>query len=57
MSLPMAVFGELISTKALAFAKNHDVARTKGNRVRAQMLLLAVGGSLLVAAYVLERLV
>lgn len=55
-SLPMAVLGELVSTKALAFANNHGIARTKGNRVRVQMVLLAVGGLLLVGAYVLGRL-
>jgi len=52
----MAVLGELVSTKALAFANNHGIARTKGNRVRVQMVLLAVGGLLLVGAYVLGRL-
>lgn len=56
-SMPELILGELISTKALAFAENHPIARTKGDRVRVQMLLLAVGGSLLVGAYVLERLV
>jgi hypothetical protein len=56
-NLPLAILGELTSTKALAFANNHGVSRTKGNRVRAQMLLLAAGGSMLVGAYVLERLI
>lgn len=56
-SLPEQILGELISTKALAFQMNVAVARTKGDRVRIQMVLLAVGGGLLVGAYVLERLV
>jgi hypothetical protein len=54
---PEATVGELVSTKALAFAGNHAIVRRKGDRVRAQMVLLALGGSLLVSAYILERLV
>jgi hypothetical protein len=50
------IIGELVSTKALAFAINHPIARLKGDRVRLQMVLLAVGGTLLVASLVVERL-
>ncbi|HEX5014176.1 MAG TPA: hypothetical protein VFV72_08440, partial [Candidatus Limnocylindrales bacterium] len=57
MSLPEATIGELVSTKALTFETNSEIARRKGNRVRVQMVLLALGGSLLVGAYILERLV
>jgi hypothetical protein len=56
-SLPEVTVGELVSTKALAFTRNHGIARRKGDRVRIQMVLLALGGSLLVGAYILERLV
>jgi hypothetical protein len=56
-NLPEATVGELVSTKALAFAANHKIARRKGDQVRNQMVLLALGGSLLVGAYILERLV
>jgi hypothetical protein len=56
-SLAEPILAELISTKALAFAENHPIARTKGDRVRIQMVLLALGGALLVGAYILERVV
>jgi hypothetical protein len=49
------IIGEVVSTKSLAFAINHPIARLKGDRVRIQMVLLAVGGTLLVASLVLER--
>ena len=55
--LPEWTVGELVNTKALAFATNHPIARRKGARVRFQMALLALGGSLLVGSYLLERLV
>ena len=55
-SMPVDILGELISTKTLAFDINFKVARKKGVRVRIQMLLLASGGGLLVAAYITERL-
>jgi|SRR5450759_553019 hypothetical protein len=50
------IIGELVSTKALAFAINHPIPKLKGDRVRIQMVLLAIGGTLLVASYVVERL-
>lgn len=56
-SLPEHTLGELISSKATAFKVNGDVARTKGERVRLQMVLLALGGGLLVGAYILARLI
>lgn len=55
--LPEFTLGELANTKADAFGDNTAVVKTKVNRLRAQMVLLAAGGALLVAAYVLERLV
>jgi hypothetical protein len=56
-NLPEPILGELVSTKALAFAENQAIARKKGDRVRIEMVLLALGGSLLVGAYIFERLV
>jgi hypothetical protein len=55
--MPVDTMGELLSTKADAFNGNAKVARKKANRLRFQMVLLAVGGGLLVGAYILERLV
>ncbi len=56
-SLPEFTIGELVSTKAAAYERNVVLTKAKGDRVRLQMVLLALGGSLLVTAYVLERLV
>jgi hypothetical protein len=55
--LPEFTTGELLTTKAKAFEHNVPVTQTKANRIRVQMVLLALGGVLLVAAYVLERLI
>jgi len=54
---PEHTVGELLSTKAAAYDLNVKLTDSKGDRVRVQMLLLAIGGALLVAAYVLERVV
>jgi hypothetical protein len=54
---PEHTVGELLSTKAAAYDLNVKLTDSKGDRVRFQMLLLAIGGGLLVGAYLLERLV
>jgi hypothetical protein len=54
---PVESIGELLATKRKAFDDNKGVSRSKLRRLRAQMVLLAVGGGLLVGAYVLERLI
>jgi hypothetical protein len=54
---PEETMGELANTKAEAFRKNAVFTRTKGDQLRLQMVLLALGGSFLVGAYVLERLI
>lgn len=53
---PEETMGELLTTKAEAFRLNVPVTKTKSNRIRVQMVLLALGGGLLVGAYVLERI-
>lgn len=50
------IVGVLISTKARVYGDNKEVARSKYKLLRWQTFLLAVGGVMLVAAYVLERL-
>jgi hypothetical protein len=54
---PEDTLGELISTKAKAFDDNKPVVKTKGTRLRVQLVLLALGGGLLVGAHLLERMV
>lgn len=56
-STPEEIMGELLTTKAEAFARNKPVILTKADRIRVQMVLLALGGGLLVAAYAVERLI
>jgi hypothetical protein len=54
---PEHTIGELVKTKADVFVFNKKVVETKADRIRLQMVLLALGGILLVGAYVMERLV
>jgi hypothetical protein len=54
--LPADTLGELVSTKALVYGNNREVSQSKFGLLRWQTFLLAVGGVLLVSAYVLERL-
>jgi hypothetical protein len=56
-SQPERTVGELLSTKAAAYDLNVKITGAKGDRVRVQMVLLALGGGLLVVATLLERLV
>ena len=55
--MPEFTIGELLTTKKEAFEHNVPVTQTKAHRIRIQMVLLALGGVLLVGAYVLERLI
>lgn len=46
----------LLSTNLRAFERNEGLARQKGRLLRGQMLLLAIGGSLLVTSYLVKEL-
>jgi hypothetical protein len=55
-STPQRTIGELLSTKAAAYDLNVRITRVKADRVRVQILWLAMGAGLLVLAFVVERL-
>jgi hypothetical protein len=48
---------DLLPTKRDAFAENVELSEAKGRGLRVQMVIVAVGGILLVAAYVLVKVV
>jgi hypothetical protein len=54
---PEETIGELVTTKAEAVQRNANSGKIKVDRLRRQMILLALGGGSLVGAYVLERLI